>query len=122
MLFRSEKADLLAANDVILTSIPRNQIVMEEEDFRQMGNHKIFFNVGVGPSFDQKALEDWIADGNYAVLDFGSAYPEKRDWYEAQPRISMPKHIAGFTWNARKRLGEKAVQNIIAFLNQAAEH
>ncbi|MCI5687164.1 MAG: dihydrofolate reductase [Emergencia sp.] len=117
-----EKADLLAANDVILTSIPRNQIVMEEEDFRQMGNHKIFFNVGVGPSFDQKALEDWIADGNYAVLDFGSAYPEKRDWYEAQPRISMPKHIAGFTWNARKRLGEKAVQNIIAFLNQAAEH
>lgn len=116
-----EKADLLAANDVILTSIPRNQIVMGEEDFRQAGSHKIFINVGVGPSFDQKALEDWIANGNYAVLDFGSVYPEKRDWYEKQPRISIPKHIAGFTWNARKRLGEKAVQNIVTFLNQAAE-
>ncbi len=39
-----EKADLLSSSDVILTSIPRNQIVMEKEDFDQMG--KLFINVG----------------------------------------------------------------------------
>ena len=116
-----EKDALLAANDVVLTSIPRNQIVMDEDDFSLMGNHKIFINVGVGPSFSQEGLEHWIAEGNYAILDFGSVYPEYRQWYEAQPRIFIPQHIAGFTWNARKRLGEKAVQNIVTFLKQAAE-
>ena len=49
-----EKEDLFAESDIILTSIPRNQIVVGEEEFALMGNHKIFINVGVGPSFDQK--------------------------------------------------------------------
>ncbi len=111
-----EKEELLCGSDVVLTSIPRNQIVMEEEDFRQMGNHKIFINVGVGPSFDQEAFEKWIAWGNYAILDSGSIHEEKRLWYAEQERISLSGHVAGFTWNARRRLGEKAVTNIRDFL------
>lgn len=111
-----EKEKLLRGNDVVLTSIPRNRIVMEEQDFRQMGNHKIFINVGVGPSFDQKAFEKWIGCGNYAILDSGSIHEEKRLWYTEQERISLSGHVAGFTWNARRRLGEKAVLNIRRFL------
>lgn len=54
-----------------------------------MGDHKIFINVGVGPSFDQAAFEKWIARGNYAILDGGSVHEGSRAWYAAQERISL---------------------------------
>lgn len=111
-----EKTDLLRCSDVILTSIPRNQIVMKNEDFAQMGNHKIFINVGVGPSFDQAAFEAWMEAGNYSILDAGSIHKARRQWYEGQERISLSKHVEGFTYNARQRLAEKAVENIKTFL------
>lgn len=111
-----DKAELLQSCDVILTSIPRNQIVMGEEEFSLMGDHKIFINVGVGPSFDQAAFEKWIARGNYAILDGGSVHEGSRAWYAAQERISLSGGVAGFTWNARRRLAEKAVGNIEDYL------
>lgn len=111
-----EKRELLQRSDVILVSIPRNQIVMEKEDFYQLGNHKIFINVGVGPSFDQKAFEEWIDAGNYGILDAGSIHKNCRQWYEGQERISLSGQVAGFTYNARQRLAEKAVKNIREYL------
>ena len=110
-----EKADLLSSSDVILTSIPRNQIVMEKEDFDQMG--KLFINVGVGPSFNLEAFAHWIAAGNYAILDAGSIHKEYRQWYREQERIVLADRVAGFTYNARQRLAEKAVKNIKDFLD-----
>lgn len=115
-----EKIELLRNSDVVLTSIPRNQIVMGEEEFSQMGSGKIFINVGVGPSFSQQAFEKWIANGNYAILDAGSIHEESRSWYQAQEKISLAPHVAGFTWNARKRLGKKVVENIKEYLQMKA--
>lgn len=111
-----DKERLLRENDVILTCIPRNQIVMGKEDFACLDSHKIFINVGVGPSFDQEGFERWIGSGGYAILDFGSVHGEYRDWYRAQERISISEHVAGFTYNARRRLAEKAVNNIREYL------
>lgn len=111
-----DKARLLRCSDVVMTSIPRNQIVMAEEEFSQMGSHKIFINVGVGPSFEQQSFERWIDAGNYAILDAGSVYEEKRQWYRDHPRIVLSDHTAGFTWNARQRLSRKVVSNIETFL------
>lgn len=111
-----DKETLLRESDVILTSIPRNQTVVENDDFAGLDTHKIFINVGVGPSFGQTGFEQWIERGGYAILDYGSVYDERRDWYGAQERISLSGRVAGFTCNARMRLAEKAVNNIKDYL------
>ncbi|WP_425754947.1 NAD(P)-dependent oxidoreductase [Ihubacter sp. rT4E-8] len=111
-----EKEELLERSDVILTAITRNQIVMSDEEFSKMGTHKIFINVGVGPSFDQTAFEKWIGSDGYAILDFGAVHKDKLEWYQQQKNVSISPRVTGFTYNARKRLGEKAVENIREYL------
>ena len=58
-----EKAELLEKSEVIVPCVPRNQSVMEREDFAHLGAHKIFVNVGVGGSFEQSAFAEWISGG-----------------------------------------------------------
>lgn len=110
--------DLLADCDVILTCLNKNVILLHEEEFKTMGDGKIFFNTSIGPSFDQAALINWVNRGtNYVVCDTAGALGEAADTLLSHPNVICPNVSAGRTKQAFELLTRKVLDNIIKFQN-----
>lgn len=111
--------EILNSCDIISTHLPRNSVVMGEEEFKELGNGKILINTGLSPSFDEHAFEKWIkCKSNFAIFDGVSANESFREKYKDYSNIIMTSVVTGFTKNARKRLAHKAVDNLRLFLSE----
>ncbi len=111
--------DLLQTCDVILTCLNKNVILLHEEEFRLMGDGKIFFNTSIGPSFDADALINWTNRGtNYVVCDTAGALGEAAQTLLPHPNVICPNVSAGRTKQAFELLTRKVLDNIKTFLNQ----
>lgn len=111
--------EILNSCDIISTHLPRNSVVMGEEEFKESGNGKILINTGLSPSFDEHAFEKWIkCKSNFAIFDGVSANESFREKYKDYSNIIMTSVVTGFTKNARKRLAHKAVDNLRLFLSE----
>ncbi|MEG0779261.1 MAG: D-isomer specific 2-hydroxyacid dehydrogenase family protein [Oscillospiraceae bacterium] len=107
--------ELLRTVDVVCLCLNKNAILLGEEQFAQLGNHKIVFNTSIGPGHDIVALEKWLSHGdNEFFCDNvgGVGSPALLD----NPHVNCVQIAAGSTAEATARLSDKVLANIDTFL------
>lgn len=110
--------ELLQKVDILSTNLPRNTKVLFKEHFELYGNHKIFINTALGPTFEVTAFMEWIKQpGNYAIFDqvaMGDYFEE----FAATENLIYSNKTAGWTAQAKERLSYKVLENIDKFFEQ----
>ena len=114
-----ELHDLLEQNEVILTCLNKNVILLHEEEFHKLGNHKLLFNTSIGPSFDVCALKNWLKNNeNYFICDTEGAIGDTTNTIVKLKNVVCAKASAGMTKQAYELLSEKVLENIQNFVNK----
>ncbi|HWR45294.1 D-isomer specific 2-hydroxyacid dehydrogenase family protein [Sporomusa sp.] len=111
--------ELLNTVDVVCTCLNKNIIVLHDEQFEWLGNHKIMFNTSIGPSHDIAALAKWLEHGdNEFFCDTAAALGDDTGKLLANPHVNCMNRSSGLTRQAFDRLSEKVLKNIETFLNE----
>ncbi len=112
--------ELLATCDIISTHLPKNSIVIGEEEFRHKKPNSILVNTSIGLTFDKSAFLRWIAkdQSSFAIFD-GPAIGEHFHEFSKFPNIILSDRSSGFTLEAQSRLSAKVLVNIQEFLLQS---
>lgn len=107
---------LLSNCDVISTHLPKNAVLLGRSEFIQKKKNSILINTSLGLTFDKYAFLDWMAEdpGAYAIFDADGAGPYMHELSRLKNVMSSGKS-AGFTEEAKARLSEKVLANLIAF-------
>jgi len=109
--------ELLGQCDVVCLCLNKNVILMQEEQFRQLGNHKILFNTSIGPGHDPAALEKWLEHGdNEFFCDNAGGVGDPA--LLQNPHVNCVNMASGSTYEATFRLSDKVLENMAAFLKQ----
>ena len=109
--------ELLNTVDVVCTCLNKNVILLHEEQFQWLGNHKIVFNTSIGPSHDLPALAKWLDHGdNEFFCDTAAALGDDTGKLLASPHVNCMNKSSGLTRQALERLSEKVLKNIETFL------
>ena len=111
--------ELLNTVDVVCTCLNKNVILMNDEQFEWLGNHKIMFNTSIGPSHDVAALAKWLEHGdNEFFCDTAAALGDDTGKLLSSPHVNCMNVSSGRTKQAFVRLSEKVLNNIETFLKQ----
>ncbi len=109
--------ELLSTVDVVCTCLNKNVILFHEEEFKKLGNHKIFFNTSIAPSHELPALKNWLDHGdNEFFCDTVGAIGDPG--LVSHPHVNCVNQSAGRTAQADVRLGEKVLANMREFLRE----
>ena len=104
---------LLPLVDVVCCCLNKNVILLGDQQFEWLGNHKILFNTSIGPSHELSALEKWLAHGdNEFFCDSAGALGDPSGAMLSHPHVNCLNRSAGLTRQALERLSEKALKNI----------
>jgi phosphoglycerate dehydrogenase-like enzyme len=111
--------ELLTSCDVVTTHLPRNTILLKEQEFSIKKNNSILINTSLGLTFEKDAFLKWLSNDatSFAILDadgvgnFGSEFSTFHN-------IILSDQFAGFTLEAKKRLSEKVLINLINYLTE----
>lgn len=111
-------ADLLKRADVVslhagLASAGRP--LLGATELQAMKPGAILINTGRGHLVDEQALVDALRDGRLggAGLDVFAEEPPSESPLLSLGNVVLTPHMAGDTWDARRRLGEITVENIV---------
>lgn len=109
--------ELLATCDVISTHLPKNSIVLGDEEFRSKKKNSILVNTSIGLTFEKDAFINWISrdETSFAIFD-GPAIGEHLADFSKYPNVILSDRSSGFTLEAQSRLSEKALENMHEFL------
>ena len=102
--------DLLAQNQLIICCLNKNTVLLHEEEFRQIGNKKILFNVGLSPAWDEAPFIQWLEKDNLCYCDSTDALGGTH--LLDHPRIQCMQTSTGRTRQAFDRLSEKVLANL----------
>lgn len=117
---RKSLPDLLKESDIVCTCLPRNTIILEDSEFKQLGKGKIFFNTSVGVTFDVPALKKWMqVEGNFYICD-QVGMGEYASELATLDRVIFRNRVAGHSAQCMERLSEKVIANAEAFLGTSA--
>lgn len=107
---------LLQEVDILGTCLPRNSIVLHEEEFRLFGHNKILFNTSVGVTFEVPALQKWLREANnYFMCDrvgMGSYAPV----LAGMDHVLFTDRVSGHSVQCMERLSRKVIDNVESFL------
>lgn len=110
--------ELLKTVDVVCTCLNKNVVLLHDEEFNALGNHKILFNTGLSPSYDIKSLKQWLDNGdNYYFCDTEMALGDTGDSLMNHPNVECMRQSVGRTKQAFERLSKKVIHNIEIFLS-----
>ena len=103
--------ELLAHNDIIITCLNKNVILLHDDQFTALGNHKILMNISIGPSFEIDALTKWLQNSNnYYVCDTLQALSSEK--LLDNENVFCANKSAGMTSQAYELLSQKVLTNI----------
>lgn len=109
--------DLLEDSQVVFACLNKNVILLHEEEFNKLGNHKILFNTSIGPASDPDALKKWLeSPDNYYCCDTEGAIGDPDGILITQPNVVCVKMSAGRTKQAFELLSRKVLDNIRSYL------
>ena len=108
--------ELLSHSDVVFCCLNKNTILLHEEEFRALGNHKILFNTGLSPAWDESPFLEWLKEDNLCYCDTLGALGNVN--LLSHPHVHCVNVSTGRTSQAFVRLSEKVLANIEGFLNK----
>ncbi|QDO92975.1 dihydrofolate reductase [Formosa sediminum] len=106
---------LLETNEVIITCLNKNTILLHDYEFSKLGNHKILFNTGLSPAWDDNPFIKWLEADNAFFCDTFEALGNQ-DLLKL-PNVNCFGVSSGRTQQAFVRLSEKVLANIDSYLN-----
>lgn len=114
---------LLRRCDIILTTLPRNTYLLQEEEFRIMGGGKILMNTSIGATFDVKALKRWLSahPDSYYLCD-GTGMGTLAEELSPLSNVIWTPAVAGRSAQSTERLSRKVLDNIKNYLTLQFEN
>ena len=106
--------DLLERSDVVFCCLNRNTVLLHEAEFARLGSHKLLFNTGLSPAWDEEPFARWLDGDNLCLCDTAAAAGGDR--FTGHPHIRCMNASSGMTLQAYRRLGNKVIANIEEFL------
>lgn len=106
--------DLLAESDVVFCCLNKNTVLLHEQEFQSLGNHKILFNTGLSPAWDEVPFLEWLEKDNLCYCDTLGALGKEA--LLSHPHVRCVNVSTGRTSQAFVRLSEKVLANIERFL------
>lgn len=111
--------DLLAQNQVVITCLNKNVILLHEEQFGCLGNKKILMNTSIGTASDTEALGKWLESGdNLYCCDTEAAIGDPKGELIQKPNVICMKTSVGRTKQAFELLSKKVLDNIRTYLGE----
>lgn len=110
--------ELLAQSDVVFCCLNKNTVLLHESEFESLGDHKILFNTGLSPAWDEAAFSKWIERDNRCYCDTLGALGDEK--FLAHPHVRCMEVSTGRTRQAFDRLSEKVLANIKNYLEGKA--
>ena len=107
-------ADMLEWCDVAFCCLNKNTVLLHEEEFRCLGNHKILFNTGLSPAWDEEPFKKWLDSDNRCYCDTVGALGSSE--LLSHPNVRCMNVSTGRTSQAFVRLSEKVLNNIINYM------
>jgi lactate dehydrogenase-like 2-hydroxyacid dehydrogenase len=106
--------DLMEWSDVVFCCLNKNTVLLHEEEFRRLGNHKILFNTGLSPAWDEAPFMKWLEEDNLCYCDTLGALGGEQ--LLAHPHVRCVNVSTGRTSQAFVRLSEKVLANVEEYL------
>ncbi len=106
----SHLSELLSTCDAVFCCLNKNTILLHEKEFEQLGNHKILFNTGLSPAWDEAPFAKWLEKDNRCYCDSLDALGNEK--YLNHPNVRCMNVSSGRTRQAFDRLSEKVLKNI----------
>ena len=106
--------DLMEWSDVVFCCLNKNTVLLHEEEFRRLGNHKILFNTGLSPAWDDAPFMKWLEEDNLCYCDTLGALGGEQ--LLAHPHVRCVNVSTGRTSQAFVRLSEKVLANVEEYL------
>ncbi len=114
--------ELLAKNQVVITCLNKNVILLHEEQFRYLGNKKILMNTSIGTASDTEALRDWLESGdNLYCCDTEAAIGDPSGELVRRDNVICMRTSVGRTRQAFELLSRKVLDNIRLCLAEQGE-
>lgn len=103
--------DLLKWSDVVFCCLNKNTVLLHKDEFEALGSHKILFNTGLSPAWDEKPFVDWLSSGdNLCYCDTVGALGGVH--LLENPHVRCMGVSTGRTRQAFDRLSRKVLDNI----------
>lgn len=108
---------LLEHSEVVFCCLNKNTVLLGDEEFRSLGNHKILFNTGLSPAWDEPPFRRWLDADNLCFCDTVGALGSKE--LTEHPHVGCVGGSTGMTRQAVERLSGKVIANIEDFLRES---
>lgn len=110
---------LLENSEIVITCLNKGVILLNEEEFRILGNGKIMINTSIGPASDMAALKNWILnDSNIFISDTAGGVGEIYQDVKNRKNVLCPDVSAGMTEEAYDLMSKKVLDNIEKMLSR----
>jgi glyoxylate reductase len=111
--------ELLSQSDFVSLHVPlteQTRGMINKETLAKMKQGSYLINTARGPVVDESDLIEVLKSGKLAGagLDVFESEPQISSELIAIPNVIMTPHIASATWEARNKMGEQAVSQILA--------
>ena len=109
--------DLLSVCDLVVTTLPRDTVLLGEKEFGIMGGGRMLMNTSIGPTFDVDALKGWLRNNrdSFYFCD-GTGMGTLKDELAPFSNVFYTPAVAGMSIQSTQRLSEKVLANIRDFL------
>lgn len=109
-------ADLLRKCDIISTHLNRDVVLLNEEEFTQFGNGKIYINTTIGCCYNINSLKKWLDTGeNYYICDSVSNLPQTQEIIN-HPKTIYTNKVCGNSKQSDIRATNQILNNIKNYL------
>ena len=102
--------DLLEWSDVVFCCLNKNTVLLGDGEFARLGSHKLLFNTGLSPAWQEEAFARWIEGDNVCYCDTVGALGGER--FLGHPHVRCACVSTGRTLQASRRLSEKVLANV----------
>lgn len=109
--------ELLEQSEVVFCCLNKNTVLLHDNEFKRLGSHKILFNTGLSPAWDEAPFGSWIDGDNLCYCDTLGALGDSR--LLKHPHVHCVDVSTGRTIQAFDRLSEKVLANIEDYLKSA---
>ena len=112
--------ELMESCDIVTTHLPKNTILLTEREFKIKKRNSILINTSLGATFEKEAFVNWIRNDrtSFAIFD-GNAAGSLDGELDNYSNIISSEQFSGFTIEAKKRLSQKVLLNLITYLEKA---